>query len=33
LHILGKLIETLAAPKEDVKTYPKKLRRILMLQH
>jgi polyribonucleotide nucleotidyltransferase len=25
LHILGKLIETLAAPKEDVKTYAQKL--------
>jgi polyribonucleotide nucleotidyltransferase len=25
LHILGKLIETLATPKEDVKTYVQKI--------
>jgi polyribonucleotide nucleotidyltransferase len=32
LHILGKLIETLASPKEGVKTYAPKIitRRILM---
>jgi polyribonucleotide nucleotidyltransferase len=32
LHILGKLIETLASPKEDVKTYaPKLLQEFLIL--